>query len=131
MFKSKKVLLVILVLVLSMFVFTSCGKPSSAEELIEAYQDALNNRDAEALCDIAADAQRGLESVVDYEEYLDDLEDHYGEDFEVEITILDVDEDDDTAEIEVKIRIKSSEGSEREEGTLKAEIIDGDWYWED
>ena len=131
MFKAKKVLLVVLVLVLSVFVFTSCGKPSSAEELVEAYQKALNNRDAEALCDIAADAKHGLENVEDYEHYLDELEDYYGEDFEVEITILDVDIDDDTADIEVKIKIKASEGNEKEEGTIKAEIIDGDWYWED
>ena len=131
MFKSKKVLLAVLVLILSVFVFTACGKPSTPEEFVEAYEEAINNRDAEALFDLAENAYEGDSDLEDYEEFLDDLEDHYGDDFEVKFRILDVDVDDDNADIEVKIRVKSSEGGETEEGTLSAVCIDGDWYWED
>lgn len=134
MFNSKKLLALISLFLITVCLFTSCGSsPDSPEEVIEIFEEALNDRDAQALFDIAQDARLGgSTSVEKYEDFIDKFESNYGEDFTVKLEILDVEyEEDDYAKLQIKAVFESSTGDDSFEDTFSTEKVDGKWWWVD
>ena len=133
MFNSKKILAIISLVLISVCLFTSCGSsPDSPEELVEIFEEALNDRDAKALFDIAEDARLGVNTVETYEEFIDNFESNFGEDFKVKIKIIDVEQEkNDEADISIMAFFESSTGDNSFEETFSVEKVDGKWWWVD
>lgn len=139
--KAKPTLLVIPVVIIVAIIlyFTVFSSPHSGpEDVVEAFEDAINSRDAKDLYELAADPihqkKAGVtpDGVEKYREYLSDCEREFGPNFKIDIDIHDVKkEESDSAIVYVTMTVKSRFGTESEETDIRTTKIDGKWYWED
>jgi len=132
--KIKGILIaVILILILCVFLlFCSSSPHSSPKAIINAWEDAINDRDSSKLYSIAADVQHGSNTELDYILYLDNWEREYGKDFKVNVKAGRIEyEEDDFATSTIRITIKSNGSTFTNTEEAMFSKINGKWYWED
>ena len=128
MFRTKKFLIAISIFILTILTLTSCSKPSSPEEVVEAYQEVINDRDAEELCELIFTNDYDENDIKKAEKFISSRETQFGKEFEIEFEIIEVESNGTKAEVSVEITITNGDDTITENGKIRTKCIDDIWY---